>query len=298
MRDATRYDRGGPGREEPTGVVERHGEDRGGRGGRGGEGTPFRESTRTIIRSRAGSSKDPRDDISMPCLRNNFNYPRYTKKNTKSNARNSDARRAPAHLLTRPAPDPFLPSPLPRVLALGSRWRSSVALCRVLLYRHPMHLSSSPLPFPSLGGYVPCWNWPRCQWTTTDSLVRSLESVRSPVYTYAYVIVRVGARSRIRGGPNLSTGNKLTSCRKLANRSVGRKARSRRRRRRRREKGQRLFPAVANKKPPFAHSLPKCRLYERSQAKPRGLFRSGNLLFMARDSLRNKCAFIRKNNGR
>lgn len=52
-------------------------------------GAPFRESTRTIIRSRAGSSKDPRDDISMPCLRNNFNYPRYTKKNTKSNARNS-----------------------------------------------------------------------------------------------------------------------------------------------------------------------------------------------------------------
>lgn len=60
-----------------------------------GEGTSFRESARTIIRSRAGSSKDPRDDISMPCLRNNFNYPRYTKKNTKSNARNSGERASP-----------------------------------------------------------------------------------------------------------------------------------------------------------------------------------------------------------
>lgn len=52
----------------------------------------FRESTRTIIRSRLAGSKDPRDDISMPCLQNNSNYPRYTKKNTKSNAWNSGER--------------------------------------------------------------------------------------------------------------------------------------------------------------------------------------------------------------
>lgn len=79
------------------------------------EGILFRESTRTIIRSRAGSSKDPRDDISMPCLRNNFNYPRYTKKNTKSNARNS-GERAP------PLADPLL-----------------AFHRRALLYRHSMH---------------------------------------------------------------------------------------------------------------------------------------------------------------
>lgn len=70
------------------------GRDRGGERER--ERLRCRESTRTIIRSRASSSKDPRDDISMPCLRNNFNYPRYTKKNTKSNARNSGEWRPPS----------------------------------------------------------------------------------------------------------------------------------------------------------------------------------------------------------
>lgn len=68
------------------------------------EGVPFRESTRTIIRSRAGSSKDPRDDISMPCLQNNFNYLRYTKKNTKSNARNSGERASSIRPLLRLPP--------------------------------------------------------------------------------------------------------------------------------------------------------------------------------------------------
>lgn len=105
-----------------------------------------RESTRTIIRSRAGSSKDPRDDISMPCLRNNFNYPRYTKKNTKSNARNSSECRPPS---AAPLAVPLAHSP-------------SRSLAR-LLYRHPMQPSSPPccsLPFPlslslHLGGYVP-----------------------------------------------------------------------------------------------------------------------------------------------
>lgn len=95
----------GKGLAEKRGVRSRRGGGgAGGAQGRTAKGAPFRESTRTIIRSRAGSSKDPRDDISMPCLRNNFNYPRYTKKNTKSNARNSDER-APAP--SRPSHSPL-----------------------------------------------------------------------------------------------------------------------------------------------------------------------------------------------
>lgn len=86
-------------REDKGGVAKRMG----GECIRRKEERRFRESTRTIIRSRAADSKDPRDDISMPCLQNNSNYPRYTKKNTKSNAWNSGERLLPSLLSLPPS---------------------------------------------------------------------------------------------------------------------------------------------------------------------------------------------------
>lgn len=65
-------------------------------------------------------------------------------------------------------------------------------------------------------------DWLQCQWTTTDSLLGSLVSrehslVRIRVRTY----VRLHVCASVIGNPGertyLSTGNKLTSCRKLAN---------------------------------------------------------------------------------
>lgn len=69
----------------------------------------------------------------------------------------------------------------------------------------------------SLDRYVPAGL--QCQWTTTDSLLGSLESIRSCARVRMYVRVHVCAS--VIGNPGertyLSTGNKLTSCRKLAN---------------------------------------------------------------------------------
>lgn len=145
------------------------------------KGERLRESTRTIIRSRAGSSKDPRDDISMPCLRNNFNYPRYTKKNTKSNARNSGERTLSSLLLRcLPLVPPF--SLLPSHSPLKTLDAPLLLLCRYLSISLCLPVATFLL------------DWLRCQWTTMDSVLGPRK--HSLVHTRVYVRVRSGIRER------------------------------------------------------------------------------------------------------
>lgn len=187
-------------------------EDKAARENQAGGGLPFRESTRTIIRNRAGSSKDPRDDISMPCLRNNFNYPRYTKKNTKSNARNSGERAS----YPSPPPCPFWPSTV-ALSFIDTRCTPSLPLSRSSL---------SPSPSAQVRS---CWTG-----CNANGLPRTLFSDLSRAFARARVCVRTCVRAHmcmcasVIGNPGertyLSTGNKLTSCRKLRECSVGRLA--------------------------------------------------------------------------
>lgn len=111
-----------------------------------------------------------------------------------------------------------LPSPFP-LLAFHRR---------ALLYRHSMHPFAPSNTFPrsqSLSVVTFPLDRLQCQWTTTDSLLGSLESIRSCARVRVRMCVcasvrernRESERKRERERSYLSTGNKLTSCRKLAN---------------------------------------------------------------------------------
>lgn len=146
----------------------------------------------------------------------------------------------------------------------------------------------------------------QCQWTTTDSLVgpREQERERERPYTLHSRVHLYGTNAIVRdcvrqrdwesGRTHLSTGNKLTSRRKLASilweglvgGAKGRQVR-----------GLVVFIVVVvylrGEKEPLpagetrnasSRSVPKC---ESDWAKPAKTFCPGNLLFMARDSAVN-----------
>lgn len=110
------------------------------------------------------------------------------------------------------------PSPVP---SSPLSWPSTIALSFIDTRCTPsLPLSRSSLSLsPSASTFL--LDWLQCQWTTTDSLLGSLESIRCSPRARVRAYVRVHVCASVIRNPGertyLSTGNKLTSCRKLAN---------------------------------------------------------------------------------
>jgi hypothetical protein len=144
----------------------RSGREAGGKREGNGRGTREREREReresewerpAKDNSESRLSKDPRDDISMPCLQNNSNYPRYTKKNTKSNTWDSaTSARSLSHWLLFsfcPYPTPLYPPPLAPPIGLRRPLAAPSPPARP--YKTPFYQRPTP-PNIVLSDYVFC----------------------------------------------------------------------------------------------------------------------------------------------